>query len=556
MAWLRRKLVKGIPYWSICETQVVDGKKKQIILEHIGNEQKLSERVLLNSPSNKIESIKSYSHGLTSVLYEISKLIGLEEVLDSVFSHQQSNKLKRSTSIILAAIHRICEPGSKNAFADWINKTSLPYYLSIESKKLTSQHFWYQMNNIDEDKILEAEIKIFNKVSSIFKIDISKLALDYTNYYTYIASNNTRNTIAQRGKNKQKRYDLRQVSMGVMVAKDCAIPILAHTYKGNTNDQVEFKEYYGLIKKFFSHIDFDAFTLVFDGGSNNKENLGNLEIHYICAFSLRSCKELYNINLEDYTDIKIGKRLVKHYRIKKIIWNEERTCILTYSEALYSGQISQLDKDLNKTIDLFDKFKEKLKNVKFKSKQTKESITQKCDDIKDIKYVKDIIVYEISEDLNIDYYIDENAKNELITKFFGKKLTITDRHEWSTEEILESYYDQYFVENMFKQSKDVDFCNLRPLYHWTDNKIRVHIFICMISLTLLGVLQKILQNEGINLSNDKILEELTQIREGWVRTSGGPKNSVIRMLEDMSPEQSSLWGALQKAGLALHQNAS
>ena len=58
------------------------------------------------------------------------------------------------------------------------------------------------------------------------------VALDMTNFATFIDTGNGRAPIAQRGKAKQKRADLRLVGLGLVVTRDGGIPLTWHAYPG------------------------------------------------------------------------------------------------------------------------------------------------------------------------------------------------------------------------------------------------------------------------------------------------------------------------------------
>ncbi len=64
-----------------------------------------------------------------------------------------------------------------------------------------------------------------------------------------IDSTNLRCSIAQRGKSKQKRYDLRQVGLTMVVTQEDMIPVFHHIYDGNMNDTKVFKTVIGKSKK-------------------------------------------------------------------------------------------------------------------------------------------------------------------------------------------------------------------------------------------------------------------------------------------------------------------
>lgn len=247
--------------------------------------------------------------------------------------------MSRGESLILASIYRAIHPGSKNEFCEWISETSLPSIVKFDPEKITSQHFWDQMNGIDESMLQNAEDSIAEHVLKHYDIHPSKLALDYTNYFTYIDSNNANCTIAKRGHNKQKRNDLRQFSLGIVTTKELAIPLCSYIYEGNMNDISVFPKYLELLKKRISHYtDIKDITLVYDNGSVSKKNLleqkdSDLKFHYVCAFSTSSCKELLDISIKEYAKVSIYKdKEVLCYRTIRNIWGEDRECILLYSE--------------------------------------------------------------------------------------------------------------------------------------------------------------------------------------------------------------------------------
>ena len=70
--------------------------------------------------------------------------------------------------------------------------------------------------------------------------DVSSVALDMTNFATFIATANGKAPIAQRGKAKQKRSDLRLVGLGLVVTRDGGIPLTWHAYPGDKPDVTQF----------------------------------------------------------------------------------------------------------------------------------------------------------------------------------------------------------------------------------------------------------------------------------------------------------------------------
>ncbi|MDQ7792558.1 MAG: hypothetical protein RDV00_10630 [Clostridia bacterium] len=72
----------------------------------------------------------------------------------------------------------------------------------------------------------------------------------------------------------------------------------------------------------------------------------------------------------------------------------------------------------------------------------------------------------------------------------GKHILFTDRNDWSTEEIVTAYRGQSHIEEAFKRMKDPHFLSWRPQYHWTDQKIMVHAFYCVLAITITALARR------------------------------------------------------------------
>ena len=545
MAYLVAKKVKGIDYWTLVESKRIDGKPRQVILEYIGNKAKLSEflcRALETKQLSGLErvTLKSYQHGDSYALMKMAGLIGLEEMLDKNMPSRSRDGVKRSTSLILSAVHRAISPGSKNAFQDWFRTTTLPHYLDIDPKVMTSQHFWDQMDDISEQELQQTEDSISGYLLERYQVSLDKIALDYTNYFTYIASDNNRSTIAKRGRNKQKRHDLRQCSLAIVTTKDFGIPLFSHVYEGNRNDLTEFPVYVKLLKKRIPSYDPQKITLVFDGGSNTKDNLDKLDTHYICAFSMSYCKELYDIDKMEYEEISLENKTEIVHRTRKTIWGKQRECILMLSGKLLKGQLAGLDKNISDACKKLDDINTRILNPRSRIDREADSLQKQIDSILKKNHLKAIIEATVHQN-GIAYHINEEKKADITNKYFGKKLIITDQDKWTTREILTAYSEQDRIEKLFRDTKDTEHFSMRPMYHWTDQKIRVHIFICLLGLTLTTLLKMELEARGIKHSKDKMLDLLSGVRECLVTTGlDNGNNSVTRKMEVMDTEQSDL----------------
>ena len=139
----------------------------------------------------------------------------------------------------------------------------------------------------------------------------------------------------------------------------------------------------------------------------------------------------------------------------------------------------------------------------------------------------------------LSWTIDQVALDALETEVFGKRLLMTDQHDWSTEEIILAYQGQSQVEAAFRQRKDVDHLPVRPQYHWTDQQVRVHTFLCLLAYRLCRLIERECRTIGSLGSLSHVLDLLGTVRLALiVRPSGtrGGRPRCTWVLEDGDPE--------------------
>ena len=107
------------------------------------------------------------------------------------------------------------------------------------------------------------------------------------------------------------------------------------------------------------------------------------------------------------------------------------------------------------------------------------------------------------------------------------------------------------ADSRFKNMKNTNFLHWQPACHWTDQKIRVHAFYCVLALLLATLARKTAVLAGIDLTLPALLKELTAIREVAVIYPDGTlahrKDHIT--LSRMSPRQRKLAQCLQIANI-------
>ena len=174
-------------------------------------------------------------------------------------------------------------PVLEAAFADWWRTTAAPRFTKISASVLDHRRFWDAMHAVTGAQLEDISQRIALRIVDAYGLDCSSVALDMTNFATFIATANPKAPIAQRGKAKQKRTDLRIVGLGLVVTCDGGIPLTWHAYPGDKPDVTQFPAMISqLLARYEAICDATAtapgtgLTVVFDAGQNSGDNFAHL----------------------------------------------------------------------------------------------------------------------------------------------------------------------------------------------------------------------------------------------------------------------------------------
>ena len=132
----------------------------------------------------------------------------------------------------------------------------------------------------------------------------------------------------------------------------------------------------------------------------------------------------------------------------------------------------------------------------------------------------------------ISWMVNEDKKAEYTRRYFGKKLICTNQTELSAGDILSTYTEQECIENLFKVSKNPDHFSVRPQFHWTDQKIHVHVMLCMFAVAAAEVLRKKMEENGLVYTKESLIEKLTTIHDGWIIRDMRKADRVVEQLDE------------------------
>jgi len=549
MASLQPIRTKGRTYWRIVESRRVNGKPRPVPLLYLGTADALLEKLLEGGTSGPLR-IQSFEHGSVAALKAAADRLGLADLIDQQVPGQSRVGLSVGQTLVLAALNRACHPCSKRAFREWAGTTSLArFYPETDLDTLSSQVFWDQMNTLSEEALGRIETELVRATLAALNVTLDTLFFDTTNFFTYIDSTNDRAQLPRRGHSKQHRTDLRQVGLGLLVSREGQLPLLSMVYPGNENDVTSFPKALGLLRErlLALGLPLEQLTIVFDRGNNSHDNFKLVDQGpngYVAALSPASVGDLRDLPTSRYRVLTEGLMAgLPVYRTRRVVWGAERTVLLFISEELLDAQKRGLNQQLAKRIHDLEDWREQLAKPKSGPKDAVKALAK----FQGGQYMRDFLQVAFDPGKQgserLSWTIDEQARAN-IEIHFGKRVLITDRHGWTDEEILSAYRGQSQAEASFRQLKDDEHLAVRPQFHWTDQKIRVHAFICLAALLLARTVEHQARSNGWTGSLSGLLDRLAGIRLAMILqpTKGRPR--CTWQLEETDPETHRLFASL------------
>jgi len=558
MSSLYKKIINGKPYFYLREMARVDGKPKMVSERYLGSAADIVKAMDAAEAGMVPERTRHLAFGDIAAVWSLLTDLDVAAVIDDVVGARRSDAgASVGTYLALAALGRLVAPRSKKAFADWWVTTAGDRFTKISGKVLDHRKFWDAMHTVDADALQDISARLAARMIEVFDLDTSSVALDMTNFATYIDTTNDKAPIAQRGKAKQKRTDLRLVGLGMVVTRAGGIPLVWHAYPGNRPDVTQFPTLIEHLKQRYTNLAdtegnagtvWPSMTVVFDAGQNSTANFEHLResgLHYVGSVPPSDCPDLLALPAADRKTVD-NKRYPGLTAIdtRREVYGQDRRVVLTHSQNLHEDQArSFTDTTLAKVGRQLDDLAATL--ARGKTRRTPEQLTTEIEKITHNPWVHAVIDWELTgenpADRRLTWTIDTAKRQALEENIFGKRILITDHELWAVADVVAGYRSQSEIEFGFRQLKNPHEVSFSPMYHWTENNIAVHTFTCVLALQLAHLLRLKARRAGHDLSVKALLDTMSGIGETvliYPSTGGRPK--ARRMTTEMSPDQQAL----------------
>jgi len=555
------KTKKGRPYLYVREIARVGGRPKVVSQIYLGSPDRLKE-LAAGAREPTVTKLRVEEFGALWVAHEMDRGIDLVGIVDSLVP-----RAKREVGptvgeyFLYCVLNRMIDSRSKNRLSEWYRRTAIQQIRPVVIEELTSERYWEKWDRVSESALEKIGRRFFERVWAQEAVKADCLLFDTTNTYTFMASD-TASALTMRGRNKAGRHQLRQIGLGLLVARESRLPLYYRPYPGNQHDS---KLFHAVMDEMFGVVcglndTKQRLTVVIDKGMNADENFNWIDdhsrLHFVTTYSPYFAQELAATPLSKFERVDIDKNqyliaedkesdCLLAFRTTGEYWGKERAVVVTHNPRTARKKNYTLDTKLETVRKQLLEMRSKV-NHKETHWRKQESVIERYHRLCGRLHVPAglfKLVFKSSKRAGLRMSFKKDAHQVSKMKAaLGRNIIITDNADWSTAEIVQASLDRWKVEDAFRLSNDDDLVSIRPVRHWTDSKIRCHLFSCVVALTYLRRLEIRLRQRGIERSAASVMEEMKHLHS--VLSLTDKRRTAQRTLEVPTEPQRAVLSAL------------
>lgn len=290
-------------------------------------------------------------------------------------------------------------------------------------------------------------------------------------------------------------------------------------------------------------------TLVFDAGQNSADNFALIEelpFDFVGSLPPSDHPDLLAAPKARYRAVDRARFPgLRAFEATKVVFGTERRIVVTHSENLHDKQSQGFDQTLAKARRQLSTVAARL--ARGKTRKARDKVEDEITQILKPRWLSRVISTTLSGDtpaeLRLTWRTNPKARQDLEEEIFGKRVLVTskDRDRAATAQVVAEYRSQEAAEGDFRQMKDPKVVSFSPMYHWTDQKIRVHVLYCVLALMVARLMVREAERAGLHMSVRELLGTLAGIEETVLLYQGERgRPRARRMLTEAEPAQQRL----------------
>ena len=508
-------------YVKIVENYWYKGQSRQRVVANLGNLEKfknkelenlikglarICEREDLNVENLKTKKSPRYADIL--VARHLWKELGLDKLIDGYMRHTEAEMPVELISFLMVA-NRLIKPKSKLATCSWYKeKVYLP---ELENTNFAPHDFYRSMDYLEEMKE-DIEKDLYYEICDLFTLELNLVFYDTTSSYF----EGKGPPLAKHGKSKDHRPDKHQIVIGLLVT-DEGIPIAHKVFEGDKPDKATVIETINDLKKRFS---LKRVIFVADRGMVSQANLDYIEeqsFSYIVTLKKRRLNEAKKAIEATFADLEEKRKKYEEEKKNKSEEEEEKLLFSEYKADDGPRYLVCLNPEKRKDDKIYRE--KRIKKGEKNLEKIKRSI--ESGQLKDRETILKKATLALDK-TNRKYFSYSSPKNGLFSYSLIKEVLQEEKrldgifiikstaYDLSPQQLIRQYKNLTGVEKAFKEIKD--FLRLRPIRHHEDNRVRAHVFICVLSYLLEKILEKKMRQTHLMITAREALDRLDDIR--------------------------------------------
>jgi transposase len=565
MAHLYKKLKKGHEYFYIRETQRVYGKPTTINQVYLGTADKVEAALEKGGFSPK-------EFGSVFALNELDRVVDLAGMINEILPPKKRVRGPSLGELVFyAALNRAIAPTSKRQLANWYETTDIQRIRPLRLESLNSQNFWNHWDRISDSDLEKIKTTFFKKIHALLPDQKHRLIIEAAD----ISAPPKPSVFAGMPQPDQDflAEHLAQQKLGLALITEWrhGIPLYYQSFSGGVPVTGFYDHLEHLLSKVANlGVAIEDVTLLVNEDMNASPIIEQIDakegMHFIVSCAPDFAPELTEISLKDFRPLP-GNRSAQpspvakedekilFYETSATFWNHPRRVVVTFDPKSFHKSYQDLGKKVQRVR------KEMLVLAQRQAQETGQSkaiesikthLAQLCLRLKISPDLFQLNFVQEKGQFRLEFQLDHRQMAGVV-RYFGKNILITDRQDWGVEEIYDTCVTRAVLgpdlgdikssngsrpHGNAKDNRSLFQKALLPLYHWTDSKIRVHLFVCVAALNYLTLLSQRLAAAGINLSPSEAMEELRELRTAIY--SQDPEGKLKRVLDEVNDQQAAI----------------
>lgn len=220
----------------------------------------------------------------------------------------------------------------------------------------------------------------------------------------------------------------------------------------------------------------------------DKTDENNLELYNDMAYKILHADKLIDLGLYEEKTLKNGKTI----KVKAKGTLKQRV-IITFSRKMMEYQRAVRNRQIERARKMVER-------------NDPEEIKKGPNDVR--RFMKRTATTKSGEKATVSYIIDEEKIKEE-EKYDGYYAVATNLED-DAKDILAVAHKRYKIEDCFRIMK-TNFSG-RPVFHWTESRIRAHFIICYTALLVYKLLECQLDNQGTHITTKNLITTLQNMK--------------------------------------------